>query len=136
MFQTHTSAHGLSVTMNTDLTNVDKCIAQLELFLKKTHQHQHFFHLALLAREALNNAMIHGNKLGMDKKVFFQVQTENVAIILIVEDEGPGFDWHKHLDVVSTTEMENGRGHEIYRHFAQEVTYNTPGNILTLRYEG
>ncbi|MDY0274990.1 MAG: ATP-binding protein [Desulfomicrobium sp.] len=136
MFQVTQDTCSFSVTMTTELTNVDKCIEQLKQFLKTTNQQHTFFHVALLAREALNNAMVHGNRFQSEKKVFFHVCGEEDTIILQIEDQGPGFDWKKHLDFKSRVEAESGRGQEIFRLLARKITYNDCGNILTLEYEG
>ena len=136
MFEVHSTRHGFSVLMDTDLANVDRCVEQIALFLKTENSDQHLFPLSLLAREALNNAMVHGNKLEAGKRVCFGFQRHEDGFTLQVEDQGPGFDWTGHLNATSQSDDVSGRGHEIFRNYAHCVRYETPGNRLTLEYKG
>jgi serine/threonine-protein kinase RsbW len=136
MFNLQPAEHGFSALMNTDLANVDLCVAQISLFLEKEALSQHAFALTLLAREALNNAMVHGNKLDARKNIRFDFHRFGNRFDLTVEDQGPGFDWNRHLGTTSQAHDVSGRGHEIYRHYARRVRYADPGNKITLEYEG
>lgn len=136
MFQATRDQHGFSALMSTNLANVDRCIAHIRVFLTAGEKDPRLFPLTLLAREALNNAMVHGNKLAPDKQVTFHFRVNGNTFTLEIEDQGPGFDWQRHVGSTSAVEEESGRGHEIYRHFAKSLRYNDRGNILTLEYEG
>jgi serine/threonine-protein kinase RsbW len=125
---------GFALRMNSDLHNVDRCINRIRIFLDERDGAEHLFPLSLLAREALNNAMIHGNGLDAAKTVFFRLLVREGGFDLDVEDQGPGFAWKEKLQAVSDVTVERGRGHEIYRNFARAVRYNATGNALTLEY--
>lgn len=88
MFQVTQDTCSFSVTMTTELTNVDKCIEQLKQFLKTTNQQHTFFHVALLAREALNNAMVHGNRFQSEKKVFFMYVAKKTQLFYKLKTRG------------------------------------------------
>lgn len=127
---------GFNVEMDSDLENVDRCVDLIREFLGKRDAQKHLFALALLTREALNNAMIHGNLLDSAKTVRVRFLERDGGFDLEVEDQGPGFAWQKHLQAVSGAEDVRGRGHEIYRNYARAFRYNGAGNILTLEYRG
>ena len=125
---------GFTVKMGTDLGNVDRCVDLLREFLEQRGARGHLFALTLLAREALNNAMIHGNRLDPAKMVRMSLRERDGGLDLEVEDQGPGFDWKNHVQASSGVEDVRGRGHEIYRNYARSVRYNDAGNVLTLEY--
>ena len=128
--------HGFALEMATDLSNVDLCVEHIRLFLEERGEQGHLFAVSLLAREALNNAMIHGNRLEPSRRVFFRLTAMDGGCDLEVEDQGPGFDWRSRLQASSGVEDVRGRGHEIYRNFARSVRYNDRGNALRLEYRG
>lgn len=136
MFEFTPLDQGFALRMNSDLHNVDRCITRIQIFLEEREGAEHLFPLSLLAREALNNAMIHGNRLDAAKTVHFRLLTREGGFDLDVEDQGPGFAWQEKLRTVSDVTADRGRGHEIYRNFAHAVRYNQEGNALTLEYRG
>lgn len=136
MFVTTHLPHGFEIRMSSVLENVDRGIAVLSAFLEKNDASHHLFPLSLLAREALNNAIIHGNGQDAEKLVLFRVSLVEPGFRLEVADQGPGFDWRKRLDARSDVIQESGRGHEIFRFYASAVRYNERGTHLTLDYTG
>jgi serine/threonine-protein kinase RsbW len=127
---------GFDLEMDTDLLNVDRCVDRIREFLEKRKAQDHFFALSLLTREALNNAMIHGNGQDPAKRVRFRLRALQDGFDLEVGDEGPGFDWRSRVMASSDVEDVRGRGHEIYRNYASAVRYNERGNVVTLEYRG
>lgn len=134
---THTPlAQGFALLMDTRLENVDRCVERIRLFLEERKGQEHLFPLSLLAREALNNAMIHGNRMDCAKTVRFGLLARQGGFDLEIEDEGPGFDWRARMQARSLAEDESGRGHEIFRSYASAVRYNPKGNAMTIEYRG
>lgn len=136
MFTLTPLSQGFALEMDTRLENVDRCVDRIRLFLEERNGQEHLFPLSLLAREALNNAMIHGNRLAPEKKVRFTLLTREGGFDLEIEDSGPGFDWQERMQARSLAEDESGRGHEIFRNYARTVHYNPKGNAITLEYRG
>lgn len=134
MFEFTILDQGFALLMNTDLHNVDHCIERMRIFLEERGKAEHLFPLSLLAREALNNAMIHGNRLALDKTVRFQLVAREDGFDMVVEDEGQGFEWKSRVQSSSHVDDERGRGHEIYRNYAHKTRYNQKGNALRLEY--
>ena len=136
MFDIAPQPGGFNVKMASDLKNVDRCVDLIRGFLVERGAQEHFFALSLLAREALNNAMIHGNRLERSSAVCLRFHERDGGFDLEVEDQGAGFDWKRHVQASSGVEDVRGRGHEIYRNYARTVRYNERGNVLTLEYRG
>lgn len=136
MFSLTPLDQGFALIMDTRLENVDLCVDRIRLFLEERNGREHLFALSLLAREALNNAMIHGNRMAAEKKVRFTLLAREEGFDLEVEDDGPGFDWLKRMQASSRAEDESGRGHEIFRNYARSVRHNPKGNVITLEYRG
>ena len=57
-----------------------------------------FYNILISVTEAVNNAIIHGNKCCNSKKVNLDIYVENNIIKIIVEDEGLGFEPNKIAD--------------------------------------
>ena len=49
-------------------------------------------HVGLAVREAVTNAMLHGNLLDRDRKVVLRLNVHQSQLIVEVDDEGQGFD--------------------------------------------
>jgi serine/threonine-protein kinase RsbW len=136
MFELTPLDQGFALKMDSSLQNVDRCVDHIRAFLEEKGQEQHLFSLSLLAREALNNAMIHGNRMAPGTTVRFRLLAREEGFDLEIADDGPGFDWQGRMHARSRAEDLSGRGHEIFRNFAQAVRYNPEGNALTLEYRG
>ncbi len=92
---------------------------------------QEKFHNILVATtEAVINAIQHGNKNDLNKKVFLSVEAFDKKIIVVVQDEGAGFD-PSNLEDPRTPEnllKERGRGIFIIRQLSDSVSINSGGN--------
>ncbi|MCS7183542.1 MAG: ATP-binding protein [Thermoanaerobaculum sp.] len=81
---------------------------------------------AMALREALANAIKHGNKLNPEKRVLVTIHLEEERELRItVEDEGEGFDPSQLADPRSPENLlkEHGRGVFYIRHFMDEVSF-------------
>ena len=91
------------------------------------------FALQLLARESLNNAVLHGSGLDPALRVRCQLWREGAAVCLRVSDEGPGFDWRAvQARAEVAQDKEEGRGLVLYRLYASQVIFNDSGSSVTL----
>jgi serine/threonine-protein kinase RsbW len=90
------------------------------------------FHVELLARECLNNAVIHGNRNAADKSVVLRLLVGRQWIRLQVSDEGPGFAWRKARQQALDTAKPSGRGLQLCALNAERVRFNRSGSQITL----
>ena len=84
------------------------------------------FAVDMAVREAVTNAVLHGNKLDESKTVELQVLTSSENLEILVHDEGSGF---KPEDVPDPTAAENilktsGRGIFFMRNFMDTVDWS------------
>ncbi len=87
--------------------------------------------------EAVNNAIIHGNRYDKNKSVEIDIRLEGEALRVEVCDEGRGF---RPQDVPDPTkpeniELVNGRGVFLMTHLADEIKYNDRGNCVTMKFK-
>ena len=89
----------------------------------------------LALREALNNAVVHGNRLDAHKLVHVRCRCRvGEGISLIVSDQGQGFDPSAVPDPLSVEnlELEHGRGIHIMKLAMDEVSFERRGTEVHL----
>ena len=86
--------------------------------------------------EAVNNAIIHGNKNIANKKTDIEYNIDSQTITFTVFDEGIGFDFNDLPDPTSPENLEKpqGRGIFLMNHLADEVNFIDNGNIVQLKF--
>ncbi len=84
--------------------------------------------------EAVNNAIIHGNKSSPDKFVDISIGYKKDRLSIKITDEGSGFAPEKVPDptIAENIEEVNGRGVFIMSRLADEIKYSRKGNTVTL----
>ena len=96
----------------------------------------HEVEVELALREALTNAIVHGNRMDPDKWVHVWARCEpgNGASI-VVKDEGSGFDPRGVPDPTTGAAVfsEHGRGVFMMKAFMDEVSYEQGGTVVHLR---
>ena len=94
------------------------------------------FEIDLALREALVNAIVHGNEEDPQKRVYVKCRcTTEGEISLTVEDEGKGFNSAAVPDPMSPDNLllTHGRGTYLMRTFMDEVTYEHGGSVVHMR---
>jgi serine/threonine-protein kinase RsbW len=86
--------------------------------------------------EAVNNAMIHGNKLNPRKDVEIEIFIDIDFLQVTVKDEGKGFDPTNVPDPTNPENIQNvdGRGVFIMSKLSDEIEYNKKGNTVKLTF--
>ena len=89
------------------------------------------------AMEAVNNAILHGNKSNPEKNVDIEISFESDVLNIKVTDEGPGFRPDKVPDPTTPENIEelNGRGIYLMSHLADKIEYNKKGNSVTMTFK-
>lgn len=82
--------------------------------------------LAIAVTEAVNNAIIHGNKKDIKKKVRVKFVLQENKLVVTVKDEGKGFDPDSISDPLAPENLlkESGRGIFILSTLMDEVKFN------------
>ena len=94
------------------------------------------FNVALAIREALGNAVVHGNQENPDKKVHIRCRCESgKELSIVVTDEGKGFDFLKILGngLTSDTAGAHGRGIQLMRAYMDNVRFERGGSEVHMR---
>ncbi|WP_295720762.1 ATP-binding protein [Mucilaginibacter sp.] len=117
-------------------------ITQLEALIEEIADKYHvaedtFANMMTCLNEAAINAIIHGNKLDMSKKVIINAEVDLKRIIWTVTDEGEGFDYNHLADPTAPENLESltGRGVFIIKHLADQCIFNTAGNEIELHFK-
>ena len=87
--------------------------------------------------EAVNNAIIHGNKCDTSKEIKLWCDIKSKKITFIVRDEGEGFDWNTIPDPreCERIQMENGRGVLIMQSLAHRVKFRKQGANVEITFK-
>src|SRR5216684_5021325 len=97
-------------------------------------EEEEFVELAL--REALSNAMLHGNRLDAHKLVHVRCCCEGgKGVFIVVRDQGHGFDPNKVPDplAVENLSAEHGRGIHLMKLAMDEISYQRGGTEVHMR---
>jgi serine/threonine-protein kinase RsbW len=94
------------------------------------------FHVAMAAREAAVNAVLHGNEYDPAKQVTASFENTGEALVITVADQGKGMDPKCLPDPLAPENLLRGTGRGIFliRSFMDEVHFRQlhPGTELTL----
>jgi serine/threonine-protein kinase RsbW len=84
--------------------------------------------------EAVNNAIIHGNKSNENKKVYVNFASREKELKICIEDEGEGFDHKSIPDPTAPENIENihGRGVFLMTKLSDKITFKERGRIVEL----
>jgi serine/threonine-protein kinase RsbW len=84
--------------------------------------------------EAVNNAIMHGNKFNKDKLVDVEISFKNEKLKVRISDQGNGFVPADVPDPTMPKNIEalNGRGIFLMSKLADEIKYSKRGNAVTM----
>ncbi len=86
------------------------------------------------ALEAVNNAIVHGNKSDPGKNVDIEIALVKRNLSIKITDEGNGFRPEEIKDPTIPENIEelNGRGIYLMSHLADEIEFSEKGNMVTI----
>jgi serine/threonine-protein kinase RsbW len=97
-----------------------------------------FYNILIAVTEAINNAIIHGNKSNPDKMIYVQITASDKEFLFSVEDEGYGFDPASLPDPRSAENLlkEHGRGVFLIKTLADNAFFekNDKGAVVKMRF--
>jgi serine/threonine-protein kinase RsbW len=93
--------------------------------------------ILVAALEAVNNAIVHGNKSIAHKLVDVEIEFNENHIKITVTDEGEGFDPKKIPDPTMPENIEelSGRGVYLMTKLADSIEFNDKGNSVTMNFK-
>ena len=90
------------------------------------------FAVELVLREALANAVLHGCAGRPEHIVVCEVLPAEDRVTLLVEHDGPGFDWRRALARPGSPRALSGRGLEIIQQYSSQLTFDDSGRQMTI----
>jgi serine/threonine-protein kinase RsbW len=93
-------------------------------------------HVGLAVREAVQNAVVHGNRLDPSKLVQLRCRCEaGKGVSIVVKDEGQGFDPEAVPDPLAPENLgaEHGRGILLIKFWMDEVSFEQGGTEVHMR---
>lgn len=86
--------------------------------------------------EAANNAILHGNKLDETKNVNIVFKIDGNKLMVIIDDEGGGFDYRNVPDPTAPENIENvnGRGIFLMEKLSDKLEFNRNGATVLLEF--
>jgi serine/threonine-protein kinase RsbW len=94
------------------------------------------FGVELAVREALENAVVHGNQEDPETKVHIRCRCQpGEEISIVVTDQGKGFDFEKALSnsIASEPSSEHGRGIQLMKAYMDDLHFERSGSEVHLR---
>jgi serine/threonine-protein kinase RsbW len=90
--------------------------------------------ILIAVTEAVNNAIIHGNKLDATLSVHVGVHNNEEWVCFSVKDQGTGFDPEIIPDPTAPENLlkENGRGIFLMKNLSDEVSYDENGTVVNV----
>lgn len=88
--------------------------------------------------EAVNNAVVHGNRLSTDLQVSLTFELEGEKTLrFIISDEGPGFDYENLPDPTAPENLElpHGRGVFLMQRLADRCFFNNGGTEVVVEFD-
>ncbi|MCF8239521.1 MAG: ATP-binding protein [Saprospiraceae bacterium] len=87
--------------------------------------------------EAVNNAIIHGNRSDIQKKVVVRAERINGSLAIVVEDEGCGFDFGRLPDPTMPENVTKigGRGVFLMHNLCDSVRFHRNGCKVELGFQ-
>jgi serine/threonine-protein kinase RsbW len=123
--------------MKSEIDAISPFVDELMLKIRETHcDPGSEFAIELALREALANAVLHGNREDSEKKIHVRCECDdNVGVYLVVRDEGPGFDPAAVPDPLAPENLgaEHGRGILLMKQFMDEIHYERGGTEVHMR---
>lgn len=106
-----------------------------EVSAKQNLSSEIYGNLLVAMVEAVNNAIIHGNKLDETKEVILNYGIEDNYFWFNIKDQGNGFDFKNLPDPTSPENIEkpHGRGIFLMSHLVDEITFEENGSKVCLK---
>lgn len=130
LFSVERTSDTLSIHMQSTMTNIDRADAETRKLLHSRDLTAHAFAICLGMREALTNAVRHGNQGKPEKEIMYKVSLDSEAIHMTIQDQGDGFDWRSRKPAAS--DADHGRGISIMETYFSSCIFNEKGNAITL----
>jgi serine/threonine-protein kinase RsbW len=125
------------LVISSDLANITKVRFFLDQIFVESGLDKCYFNRVLLGlSEAVNNSIVHGNKLNVDKLVHIHILVLDNNLLIQIIDEGNGFEIGCINDPTcfENIKKERGRGIFLIRQMADDIRYYDGGRKVMIKY--
>lgn len=126
------------IVISSQLSSINDLRFFLESVFDESNLKRELFNRVFLGlSEAVNNSIVHGNKLDLAKTVKVLVDISDSNLFLEIHDEGEGFSWACIEDptCLDNLKKENGRGIFLMHHLADEVVFFEGGRRVLITFK-
>jgi serine/threonine-protein kinase RsbW len=114
---------GVETAMESTLDSVDAAEnLVLQVAQESGFEEEDLHKIGMAVREAMVNAVVHGNRYNLKKKVYLSVGFEDDRLLIRIADEGEGFDADDLPDPLAEENLlrQSGRGLLLIKAFVDE----------------
>jgi serine/threonine-protein kinase RsbW len=129
------------MTLSLELVSAPESITKVEPLLQRLAKRvpistETYSNILLALTEAVNNAILHGNKSDHSKKVLVHTYYSHETIVFEVSDEGSGFDAELVPDptLPENIEIPGGRGVFLMQNLCDNLLYTDKGRTARLTF--
>jgi len=126
------------LVFKSDVRNINLVEKLIDDLSEKYDLHDEVYGKLLLSVvEAVNNAIVHGNKMDIEKDVVLEYSIDDTKIDFVITDKGDGFDYEHIPDPTKPENIEktHGRGIFLMNHLADEIEFLKNGSIVKLSFD-
>jgi serine/threonine-protein kinase RsbW len=116
-------------------------IVLIEPFIEEVRQRlniadEMYGNILVCITEAVNNAILHGNKADESKEVVVKIQKDHNKLTCLIKDQGHGFDFNNLPDPTAPENIENcgGRGIFLMKHLSDLVVFSNDGSNVEIQF--
>ena len=91
--------NALNYDLPATAASVDRVCREIDQWLAARRLDSERFPTAMLLRESLNNTVVHGGRNEPNRRMRCSVRCGRKWLQIVVEDDGPGFDWRSRSGV-------------------------------------
>ena len=124
------AANKLDVQLESTLDSVDVAETSILKIAEESGFEEDDLHkLGMAVREAMVNAVVHGNRYNLKKKVHLKVDTDERFLKITIVDEGEGFELQDLPDPLAEENLlrQSGRGLLLIQAFVDEFSMRKAG---------
>ena len=125
--------NALNYDLPATAASVDRVCREIDQWLTARRLESERFPTAMLLRESLNNTVVHGGRNEPNRRMRCSIRCGRKWLQIVVEDDGPGFDWRSRLECRAGIDECQGRGLQIYQLYSDDLRFNRRGNRVRLR---
>lgn len=122
------------LTILSDFNSLHDVESFIDSVCNKIGVTESFGTILIAVTEAVNNAILHGNKNNPQKNVYLKFADGPTAFCFTIEDEGNGFDFTTLPDPTApeNIEKENGRGIFLMKNLSDDLEFEINGSRVSI----